>query len=558
SDAGFLDSEWGIKRGNLQEGASIGALVIEGGDGNDRLFGGFLNDTISGGDGADFLAGREGDDRLDGGPGRDLILGGNGIALDRYEAITRDATSAIGDETGFNDSLLFSTLLSPINQSGRIDPITGLTFNIGDSGDWFLLPPPPAQNAFGRADRAVLSRTDILNPSTERITVEFEDPDDQELFDQSEWSGSNISLFAAVQTDPQGELAFLPVEQSSGVPEYYLLHVNNVKSYGIRGNQAPNVESLTDSNGNDVNSVNVQFTLTIDGAMPVPVTVALNTMNTQSDILNNVNAALVSASISDQIFAYLDDSKTYLVLSLKAPGELQIDSVSGPLDRLGFETGVTNRGAVDPMDTYTVRFSEQIGDVTDVPANAADLQIASSFLSDQATLIPLGDLNNDGDRDVIAAVRDTVATRADFLATPDSVHPHVAAGPSFARIHLGGVNEVTGPDGALTATLDSSSLTLQLPAPLLSDSYGVQSHIASGDFDDDGFGDIAVLVATDLSQSSGRPAHPADGLYVLYGRSDFSAVTDADGRIDVTRHADAILTNLGTLTSFVSPGDVVG
>ena len=84
---------------------------------------------------------REGDDRLDGGPGRDLILGGAGIALDRFEAITRDATNAIGDETGFNDSLLFSSLVSPINDAtGRIDPLTGLTFNIGDTGDWFLFP----------------------------------------------------------------------------------------------------------------------------------------------------------------------------------------------------------------------------------------------------------------------------------------------------------------------------------------------------------------------------------------------------------------------------------
>lgn len=45
---GFLSSEWGIKQGNFQEGASIGALVIDGGDGNDRLFGGFLGDTILG------------------------------------------------------------------------------------------------------------------------------------------------------------------------------------------------------------------------------------------------------------------------------------------------------------------------------------------------------------------------------------------------------------------------------------------------------------------------------------------------------------------------------
>lgn len=217
------------------------------------------------------------------------------MPFDRFEAITRDATSMIGDETGFNDSLLFSSLISPINPAtGRLDELANLTFNIGDAGDWYLIPTPPAQNRFGSADRAVLSHSDI--------TVTFNNKDDQALFTMTEpnpkepltnppktisvWrSGSgtvnatvndpfqvydNFSLFAAVQTDPQGQLAFLPVERFNGVPQNYLLHVNNVKSYGIRGLEVPKapvpILPATDTT--------ISFTLTIDGTTSSPLSVS--------------------------------------------------------------------------------------------------------------------------------------------------------------------------------------------------------------------------------------------------------------------------------------------
>jgi len=56
----------------------VGNDIIDGGDGNDLLFGGRGNDTLSGGPGRDILFGQWGDDVLDGGLGRDFLLGGPG------------------------------------------------------------------------------------------------------------------------------------------------------------------------------------------------------------------------------------------------------------------------------------------------------------------------------------------------------------------------------------------------------------------------------------------------------------------------------------------------
>lgn len=254
------------------------------------------------------------------------------------------------------------------------------------------------------------------------------------------------------------------------------------------------------------------------------------------------------------MFAYLDQTKSFLVISLRKPGELKINSVSGPLDALGFENGQTNRGAVDSMGSYKVAFADTVGNVIAVPASAADVQLVSSSPADKATLIPLGDINGDGRGDYIASVRDVVASQQDLDSTPTTVHPHQAAGPSLVRIHLGGINEQPQPDGTKSVTLNANTLTLQLPAPLLTDSFGTRSSITTGDLNGDGLSDIVVMVHTDPLLAQGRPLFSGEGIYVVYGRSNWGV----DPVIDVATAADVIFTGIGRPTSIVSPGNVVG
>lgn len=55
--------------------------LLNGGNGNDHLLGGYGHDTLSGGNGDDMLAGRMGNDHLTGGNGKDTLEGGAGCDL---------------------------------------------------------------------------------------------------------------------------------------------------------------------------------------------------------------------------------------------------------------------------------------------------------------------------------------------------------------------------------------------------------------------------------------------------------------------------------------------
>ena len=123
--SGFDVSEYGIKPGDFQQGATIAALTIDGGEGSDRLFGGALADHISGGAGTDYIAGGGGDDVIDGGSGADLLVGDTGLEPDRFEFVTRDGADAT------NDSLSFAALLDELT-SGSTNVVNDLSLSLGD------------------------------------------------------------------------------------------------------------------------------------------------------------------------------------------------------------------------------------------------------------------------------------------------------------------------------------------------------------------------------------------------------------------------------------------
>ena len=150
------ETEWGIAPGDLEQRGLISALDIKGGAGNDRLYGGAYNDIIDGGSGLDFILGGEGDDQITGGDGDDQLAGNGEPAVsgdlfllppDDFEYVTLD-----NGTFGRNDSAIFAAALGPIAANTLVGD---LSFNAGDTGDWYIIKTPDALKAFGGYQRSL-------------------------------------------------------------------------------------------------------------------------------------------------------------------------------------------------------------------------------------------------------------------------------------------------------------------------------------------------------------------------------------------------------------------
>jgi len=538
--SGVIDSEWGIKIGNFQEGARIGALWIYGGEGNDRLFGGALDDHIDGGPGVDFIAGGEGDDHITGGGGADILLGDTGIAPDRFEFVRRDLAD------GANDSPVYAALFDSVRATvSEAD----LSLSLADAGDWYILPTPTARKAFGETQTARLL--------PEMVHVSFDDLLAQETFDgllggatQSIWdSGVPVHLFAAEVEDPGAELSLIPVEQFAGVPAFYMLHVANPHTFGIRALAAPATEEIS---GSEL----IRFHFVIDGVRSEQLEVTVPGGETVDNIVSNIQAELDTraldanwtggATLSTRVVAFQDkEDPTRPVVTLRSAGEIVIEfGDPAQAKYLGFAHGQDNLGPAQAMGTYTISYSGSLHGTIDVDTDTADQHISPASPVDVPVLIPLGDINGDGADDFIAAARDTVGGSAEVNAAPAGVHPQMLVDPSYVSIYLADPAE-TDVDLA-----EGNLVTLRLPAPVMSPSLTTQSMFATpGDYNHDGYQDIAVAVgALDFWVSA---PYVKAGVYVIFGHAGpWPEVVDLVG------DADAVITGFNTLSSIANAGDV--
>ncbi|NLF30482.1 MAG: hypothetical protein GX591_06305, partial [Planctomycetes bacterium] len=534
--SGTRSTEWGIKRGNFQEGAVIGALEIYGGPGNDRLYGGVLDDVIDGGEGNDFIAGSLGDDLLRGGAGDDLIYGNDGTAPDLLEFVTRNG------QTGANDT---AVLASPIADVLSPAALANLSLHFGDTGDWYAIRAPRAATAFGPAGSAPLSLDWI-----DRIA--FADPAAQRFFDgdlfvagQSLWAGSaplglaNVRLLAASEDSVDGTLLLLPVEQFAGTPDCYILQILNPASFGFVGEQP-----LGDLAG----KTSMSFRLTINGVRSSLVTVDLTTPiddpgKGNSAVVRQINEAMAQTAFAggtlwDKVFFAFENGR-YRV-SLRRTGDLAIEfGAADAFAALGFLSGQTNAAQADELGDYDVRFKAGLGGYPEIDDAAADVGLAVDDPAFTAHIAPAGDLNHDGVMDFIVGVDD--ATVADATANAgqvsDGVTDHEIAPVTRVRVQLGGT---------------SSYVTLVLPAPVLAYSDGAASQLSVADFNHDGHDDLVLGVTHRFDT-----AYSASGLYVWFGGADVSAGDE----IDVLAVADVVVTGRAVGESILAVqavGDVTG
>ena len=219
------DSEYGIAPGDFAQRALIGALEIHGGPGNDRLFGGAQNDVIFGDAGSDFIVGGEGNDRLEGGDGDDILAGDGSTPPSDLSTTPSDRFefNTVNGATGRNDDFRYAGDIGVVGANTLID---GLTFNQGDTGDWYLIKTPAALKNFGAANLAYLSAEMSATLAKNMIQVTFEKAPTP-AFD----STKHLFLFAAEKVGNRIE----PVARFTGVPQYYLLHVVNPQALAAQG-----------------------------------------------------------------------------------------------------------------------------------------------------------------------------------------------------------------------------------------------------------------------------------------------------------------------------------
>ena len=212
-----------------------------------------------------------------------------------------------------------------------------------------------------------------------------------------------------------------------------------------------------------------------------------------------------------------------------------------------------------PMDTgevaeYTLTFRDSIDDTVHAKLEeTAQVMLPAGEFGLPST-IPLGDINGDNFPDFIAAIQDEVGDFGQIFSEPGFLlgvdDPANFVPDSQATIVFG------GPD--LTV---SQTATLLLPAPLTTSStFGTKSAFStSGDYNNDGFVDIAVAVYRDtpvnVDQLFGAEANfKSHGVYIIYGNSSgwnapIEVVDDANVSVHEFMQGRLALANAGDMNA---------
>ena len=134
-----LFEEWGMDRGDFEQGA-FESIIIDGGEGNDHIFGTPTSDLINGGPGDDYIVGGLGNDEIHAEGGDDQIFGNAPDAAD--EAFPKNPVTSAGSDKFESEAYVFDLARPYIveqfpnttglsNTGGFISPLN----SVGDFND---------------------------------------------------------------------------------------------------------------------------------------------------------------------------------------------------------------------------------------------------------------------------------------------------------------------------------------------------------------------------------------------------------------------------------------
>ncbi|MEQ1830332.1 MAG: hypothetical protein ABL921_30525, partial [Pirellula sp.] len=530
-DAGYLirGGEWGIDPEDRPQRANSN-LAIRGGAGSDRLFGGAGDDIIEGGDDADVIVGGGGNDDLSGNSGDDWIAGGiPSLVPDRYEFATGQSNDIVAYASLLTDSLLPLRLADPLRANVVLNE---LSLHQGDRGDWYVFQTPEAIKSFGasKAAEVVRSMIDLQFTSPEASTAGTPTASVLANFGYHVVGNANnpdrtFFLFAATDSDPGSGLSPVPIDQFVGVPDHYLIHVPNINNVSIVS--ASDVKSFLTTAAETLS-----FSLTIDGIVrSIAITLSATTTYTAASLASPLQAAIniqfppVSGVplVTVQRLG-MQDNRMGFWLNKPSGSSIAISNVNSiALSRLHIESRTVNKDDVssirppEAMGAYTLTFKADalstlgVGSTLHVGASTAEIRLQSADGLDRPVAIPLGDINHDGFADFIGSIQENGPT------------------PWLAKVYFGDANvkspDFAAPDLLLRLPFGYSGLTT-VPSALPTI---IANAIATGDFNGDGFGDIAFTDG-DFATVSGEPLGQ---VRIVLGRTTWPALLNVAFESDV-------------------------
>ncbi|MEQ9380101.1 MAG: PKD domain-containing protein [Pirellulales bacterium] len=228
-----------------------------------------------------------------------------------------------------------------------------LSLHPGDTGDWYVLRTPEAANVLGQSRSAFLTES--------MVVLDSEDLD-------SEDTNPELFLFAGTDTDPGPGLSVIPVDNFSGVPDYYLIHV--VRKYG----------------SDPEKHINYTLTFDADSGQTLHLPGVATNPGDETAI-----AHLESTDISDQ------------------PVVIPLGDIDG--DQLDDFIGAAQD--VDGGSLARVYFGSANPDVGSLTRHPLTIELPAPLLASVGSPrseIVFGDFNNDGVSDIVVAVSGTSDT----------------------------------------------------------------------------------------------------------------------------------------------------